>query len=197
MSVRAEISIRSQIAGRTIVQSVIRDDGQGGVSLFAVPAGLAGTLTTRTDGNTGIITLAEGHGITTSDLVSVFWPGGSRYNMTVTSTTTTTISVDVGEGANFPTVSSAVVVSKQLEYPISIIGDNITVLALVSQYRCHLEFLDGSDTSLLRYDLNATEGRSWIADQGITNPLAGDTVAAIRVAGGELVEDQLTLGLLV
>ena len=36
-----------------------------------LPAGKAGTLTDRTDADTGIITVAEGHGITDSDTVDV------------------------------------------------------------------------------------------------------------------------------
>jgi len=197
MTVSAVVTVRTQIAGRTVVQTITRTSNQGGVTLFSMPAGKSGTLNTRTDDNTGIVTVATGHGITTSDLVSVFWEGGSRYNMTVTATTGTTISIDVGSGTNLPVADTALVIAKQLSFPFPLVGNDILALSIKALNRCHVELLDGSSASLARYDMTASEGTDWQSGLGLTNPLAGDTVATIRVANGGTIDDSLEMALLV
>lgn len=67
-----------------------------------------GTLSTRTDGDTGVCTLSSGHLITVSDTVSVWWSGGDRKGMTVTAVNGSLVTVDAGTGDNLPATSSAV-----------------------------------------------------------------------------------------
>ena len=74
----------------------------------------AGTLTTKTDADTGIVTLPTGHGITDSGTVSVSWSGGGRGDMTVTAYDTTTVSVDGGSGDDLPAQDTAVSVHLDL-----------------------------------------------------------------------------------
>ena len=74
----------------------------------------AGTLTTRADDDTGIVTLPTGHGITDSGTVSLSWSGGGRGDMTVTAYDATTVSVDVGDGDNLPAQDTAVSVHLDL-----------------------------------------------------------------------------------
>ena len=80
-------------------------------------AAIAGVLSTRTDNDTGIITVASGHGITAADTVIVTWDAGGtrtyRYNVDVTAVSATTISIDVGAGTNLPIATTAVTVSIQ------------------------------------------------------------------------------------
>lgn len=76
-------------------------------------AAIAGTLTTRTDANTGVVTLPAGHGITTSDLVCVGWEDANgnltcHMLMDVTAAGATTITVDGGTGTDLPALNSAV-----------------------------------------------------------------------------------------
>ncbi len=67
---------------------------------------IASELTTRTDADTGILTVATGHGVTTNDTLDVFWSAGRIHGMTVTGTTSTTISIDGGSGDDLPVVNS-------------------------------------------------------------------------------------------
>lgn len=80
----------------------------------ALSAAIAGTLTTRTDNDTGVVTVASGHGITASDTVIVTWESAgvryNRYNVDVTGVTSTTISIDLGAGTNLPSSSTAVTI---------------------------------------------------------------------------------------
>jgi hypothetical protein len=48
-----------------------------------LPAGKAGTLTTRTNNTDGAATLSAGHGILTADVVDIYWDGGCRYGAIV------------------------------------------------------------------------------------------------------------------
>lgn len=65
-------------------------------------AEIEGTLSTRTDADTGIATVSSGHGVTTNDTVDVFWNAGQVYGMTVTASDSTTISIDGGSGDDLP-----------------------------------------------------------------------------------------------
>ena len=54
-----------------------------GTKEVALPIAKAGTLTTRTEDDTGEATLGAGHGITTGAIVDIYWSGGRRYGVTV------------------------------------------------------------------------------------------------------------------
>lgn len=192
----ARTTITTNVAGKSISSVIERtQEDARGVTIDLV-TGKAGTLSTRTDADTGILTVASGHGITDTDTVAVFWEGGSRYNVDVTATTATTISIDVGSGTDLPVATTAVVVSKQSIHNIAIVGDSLEVFAVGSRQRVSVEFWSASPASLLRYDIPTSEGRHWVKSTDVTNPLAGDTVATVRVANGSTVSATLDIGIL-
>lgn len=192
----ADISIRTRVAGVNIDSMIRRTDELEQAFRATMPAGRAGTLTTRTDDNTGIITVASGHGITDTDTVAIFWVGGSRYDVDVTATTATTISIDLGAGANLPLATTAVVVAKESVHTLPIVGDDIAVIGIGCDNRASINFRDSGDASLLRYDMATGEGRLWVAGQDVTNPLATDTVATIVIANGGTMAAELRIGAL-
>ncbi len=68
-----------------------------------------GYLSTRTDDNTGIVTLnGGGDGITDSATMDVLWDGGSRIGMTILNVSGGAISLDEGTGDNLPTLLDTV-----------------------------------------------------------------------------------------
>ena len=75
------ISKTIAIAGINVAAQAQRTDNGQIAQEVTLPAGKAGSLTTRTDDDTGVATLTPGHGITTSDTVDVYWAGGVRYGM--------------------------------------------------------------------------------------------------------------------
>ena len=80
-------------------------------------AGKSGTLTTRTDSDTGVIT-SNSHGLTTADKVDVGWVDGDSLNqararMDITSYDTNTITVDGGTGTVLPAQDTSVVVDRK------------------------------------------------------------------------------------
>lgn len=110
----------------TITKSVVID-GHGGTmtrtgtsysvaeriagSGVTVPIAYAGTLTTRTDNDTGVITTTNTPAIITGDRVDVYWSGGQRRGMAAT-VSGSAVTVDAGSGTNLPTASTVISVVK-------------------------------------------------------------------------------------
>jgi len=197
MAGTANISIRTRVAGVSVEATIRRTDELEQIFRHTMTAGKTGTLSTRTDDNTGVVTVSSGHGITDSDTVAVFWDGGSRYGVDVTATTSTTISIDLGSGTNLPIATTAVVIAKESSHTLAIVGDDIAVMAVACDNRASVDFRDSGSSSLLRYDMASKEGRLWVSSLDITNPLASDTVASIVLANGGLTDSELLIGLLV
>lgn len=196
MSTTAVTTVNTVIAGITLQSTITRTQEAAERVSLDVAAGLAGTLTTRTDADTGVFTVETGHGITTSDTVSVFFADGTAYNGDVTAVTATTITVDFADGADLPVVSTAVVVSKQVSFAVPIIGNSLRAMVIKSTNRCLVDFRSSAPATLLTYLIAAAEGRHWFSDMDVTNPLAGDTVATVHVANGDVTANTIEIGLL-
>ncbi len=69
---------------------------------------IEGTLSTRTDDDTGIVTIASGHGVTTNDTIDVLWAAGKIYGMTVSASDSTTVTLDGGDGDALPVANASV-----------------------------------------------------------------------------------------
>lgn len=179
------------IGGVNIQASINRTGDHPNAYEVALPAGIAGTLTTRTDADTGVITVESGHGVTTSDTVVVFFTGGAQYSCTVSATTSTTISIDAGSGDDLPSVSSAVVVTPQVTINTAIDGDAIVILQtmlaqtdLTSTAAGHLQFLDSGDAEIAAIDLVSNTPRTYDITGGDTNPFTGNPITYCLAANG-------------
>lgn len=197
MSGSSLTTIRTIIAGESFNSSVSRSNELESVFKPSIPAAITATLSTRTDNDTGILTVATGHGITTSDKLSLFWNGGYKNNVTVTATTSTTISIDLGTGDNLPVLNASLNVGKEEEHTLTIDGDLLTVLAIDSANRSTIHFRDSDDDSLLVYSIQANEGPIWVEGMGQVNPLADADVANVVVANGGLTPLILKVGMLI
>lgn len=166
----------------------------------SLPAGKAGTLTTRTDESEGVATLAAEHGITVDDFVDVYWDGGMRYNMDVSAVDGTAVSIGgvggEGTGDVLPSQDTALVVTPRVEIDVDFDGDLMQMIAVVCTKRGHVEFLEDDDTTIKGQELTANEAWQWIADQGVTNPLTGDPVGKIQATCGEAKAATLKTGVL-
>lgn len=188
-SVNSTINVSG--GGITIQQSALRTtDGQDGREI-ALAAGKAGTLTTRTDANTGVVTVGSGHGITTANTVDLYWAGGLRYGVTVTGTTSTTISLDVGAGDDLPSTSTAIVICVQTTVNITIDGDNLALAAFNQKYagnsvtsKSHVDFQDDGPATVAEFDLNANTPQTYDVAGGSTNPFSGGVVLTALVSNG-------------
>ncbi len=193
----AQVNTTVQVAGLTIIGNATQN-GEGQIGQDpTLPAGKAGTLTTRTDNDTGGASPASGHGVTISDTVDVYWSGGMRYGMDVTDVNGDLVTIDLGAGDNLPAQDDAVVVTPRVEVDLDFDADKALVTAAGSSGRAHVEFTTEADASVYTYELAANGAWHWVKDQGTTNPLAGNIVGKAQVSCGESAQGcELKIGVL-
>lgn len=180
--------------GITIAQNLPRSADGAGVCNPELPVGKAGTLTTRTDNNTGSITMsAGGHGITTGAKVDVYWNGGVQYDVTVGTVSGTTVPIDLGIGDNLPIATTPVVVSLRTQINLSIDGDALTLLAIKQEYSSnqetadsHVDFQDASSAQVAEIDLDANAPRIFDIAGGGANPFTGNPITKAFASNGSL-----------
>lgn len=194
-------TIQCECGAVSINRQVRRSGDATVVAQIPLPAALAGTLTTRTDDDTGVVTVAAGHGITASDTVDVYWTGGRRYGVDVTAVTSTTISIDIGSGDNLPAASTAVTIVKQVVSNLMLDGD--AALAFAFQFfdppggtaKCRVTFFDalsGGGTAV-GAGIDLTANKPVIVDVagGDTNLLTGAVILSLAASNGGLTPGTL------
>lgn len=152
-----------------------------------IPAAKAGTLTTRTDDNTGVITLTANGGVAiiSTDVVDVYWAGGSRRSMVAT-VAALALSIEGGVGDVLPADETAVTVMTQQEREIRFDGDNLQVLLGTGEAKCTIILTGDDDVEDFSILLpNANQVYDWYTGNGVTNPVAGDTITKCYVTHGD------------
>lgn len=176
----------SGLGGNPISKQITRTGDGGTVVEITVAKGYAGTLTTRTDNETGSLTLGAGHAITTGQVIDLFWSGGSRFAITVGTVSGNTVPIgadDSGTGDNLPTAATAIVASPRVAFNAAIDGDEVGLLAmqLVTTDPSlttagHVSLLDSADDEIAELDLVANIPRVWDVEGGDTNAFTGDPI---------------------
>ena len=183
--------ITVQSAGVSIQKTITRT-GDGLITReVSLPAAKAGTLTTRTDNDTGVVTVASGHGILDTDNVDLYWATGRRYGVDVTAVTATTISIDAGAGDNLPIATTAVTIVKQVTINVAIDGDAAKVIALSMEFVSasitddgHATFKDAAADSIANLDLEANTPQIYDVAGGQSNPFTGDPITVCYASNG-------------
>lgn len=191
------INSNVSLAGISI-QSLITREAAGQISQqVELPAGKAGTLTTRTSDTVGEATLGTGHGIATGDVVDVSWNDGVRYGVTVGTVAGNVVPLtDSGAGDNLPVQGTDLVVSKQITINTDFDGDDAVMFAVHSTKRSHIDFQDSGGASLEAVDLPTNEVWWWAEGTGEVNPLAGNAVDRVKVSNGTIEAATLKIGVL-
>jgi hypothetical protein len=182
--------------GGNIAQSIPRSADAGGIREIELPVGKAGTLTTRTDTNTGTVTMGDvGHGISTGSKVDVYWNGGVQYDATVGTVIGTTVPIDLGVGDDLPSTSTAVIVSRRSQINLDIDGDALAILALKQKYNSntldadsHIDFQDSVGTKIAQFDLEANGPQVWDIAGGSANPFTGNPITKAFASNGSTTE---------
>lgn len=156
-------------------------------------AGQSGTLSTRTDNDTGIVSI-DSHGILDTDTVDVGWVDVNsmnqhRANMAVLSVTADTLTVDGGSGTNFPVQDYAVVVGKRTSVGFSATGSAVKAISLLSTpatagegSRAMVDFVTSLDATIKACDLEDDEPFTWVDNSPIDNPVTSGTIDAIEMS---------------
>ena len=181
------LTLNTTIGGKGIA-GVILVEGNGEPSYEAtLAAGKAGTLTTRTDNDTGVATLGTGHGIITGDKVDVYWSTGIRRGMDAT-VATNAVTIDGGAGDNLPSGATALVVCKQTVLDVDITGTTIAACMASAQRRGSIAIQKNDATVIKNLDLglSGNDGEAFLVyapNLGMTNPFSVD-VGKIVISNG-------------
>jgi hypothetical protein len=178
---------KSATVGGLAFASVVTIDGVAAIPVSTeLAAAKTGTLTTRTDDNTGELTLASGHGVTTGQRIDVYWAAGKRYGMTVGTVASLVVPVDGGAGDNLPIATTAITAQVPTEIPFSVVGNDLQALAAYATRRSMVTLADGSSNHL-NVELvpdDPDQIYTWTEDDGTTNPVAGDTLTKTFLSNG-------------
>ncbi len=172
-------------------QAVLRT-GSGSIAYDeTLSAAKTGTLTTRTDDNTGTLTMDSGHGITTGQIVDIYWSGGVQRKVTVGTVATNSVPIDLGVGDVLPIATTAVTVCVRVNVNTAIDGDNAKIIAIVLETTTktlrtagHVSFYDAADDEIAEIDLVANVPQVWDIEGGSANPFTGDVITYARVSNG-------------
>jgi len=193
------ISVSGSIGGINVGGRIDRtgDVVQGANPQTPLPAAKSGTLSTRTSDTAGILTLGSGHGLTTANVVAVFWSGGKRYGCTITAYDSTTITIGSGAGNVLPLQTTVMTVGDQVTVPsLAFDGDDLVMFLLSCDQRACVDFLDVGGASVGCKEVAAGEIYQWAVDQGATLPITGNAVAAVKAYPGGTTTATLTIAAL-
>lgn len=166
-------------------------------SQLTVAAATPGTLTTRTDADTGIITLTGGHGLS-SGTGDVFWNDvttgikGSRRGMTWT-VAVNALTVDGGTGDDLPATSTVMGVMVPVSEVMVVVGNNAKWSEVYAQFPAltsgdaYVAFLTSGPADIAVYQLSGdVTSDGWLgATIGLTNPFASVSTATVTYSHGE------------
>lgn len=154
----------------------------------SVPAAKVGQLTTRTDADTGTLTMSASHGITTGARLDVYWTGGSRRGMTVGTVSGNSVPIDGGSGDNLPTNLTAITAAVPVEEDLVVTGDNVAAIALYSDQAGTIVLAESDDGEALGKTVGSTTnaGKSWIwtPSRDATNPVASADITKAFLSHG-------------
>lgn len=162
----------------------------------AIAAAKAGQLTTRTDNDTGTLTMAGGHGITTGARLDVYWTNtdgtvGRHYGMTVGTVATNSVPIDGGAGDNLPALNAAITAMVPTAETITVTGDNAVAVAADSDTPATVIFAQSGGTTIKVVRLDGDAAYFWRDDSvdatplGAANPLAGGAVGKVYMSHGD------------
>lgn len=192
---QANIRVQTSVAGVSVQSEIIRQDEIQQSIEVELAAGIAGELTTRTSDTAGVFTVGSGHGVTTSNKISVFWDGGACYNCTVSATGATSITINAATGDVLPAAETDVIIGVEATHLFSLDGDTLKVLAVSCPNRSIIQIKETTSVELA-YVMAAGEGRLWISEHDVTNPIVGDAIDNIVVSNGQTTAAVLLVGAL-
>ena len=179
----------------TVPISVQADNAKG----FSpqVSAAKTGTLTTRTDDDTGTLTMEASHGITTGAIIDIYWDGGALHGVTVGTVSGNSVPFDIGDGSGdaLPVATTAITAAVPHEESHVVAGDDVVAIIIDSPaYRTTVSFVNSSHAELWAVVLEANGGGFvWTSEIGVDNPLDSAAVAYVRISIDTAAIDPVTV----
>lgn len=149
-------------------------------------AAKVGALTTRTDNDTGVLTMAAGHEITTGARLDVYWGTGKRIGMVVGTVATNDVDIDGGAGDNLPADETAITAMvPQLETFAVTAADMDALFVGCGAAQATAAFRESDTTPVVTVSPAGASGASvWESTGGATTPFGAD-VADVYLSHGD------------
>lgn len=162
----------------------------------SVPAANAGTLTTRTDAVSGVITTTATHNVEAGDIIDIYHASGVTTGATVDAVHVANKTIDfsvadaAGSGTGawsiaLPAQDAAVTVMTKVEVELDVDMDTASVISVQSAKRGVFELSTNAAASGTPYDwcvlVEDADSKLWHEDECDPNPLVGDTVTKVYV----------------
>lgn len=169
----------------------IREDitADVGISLdVTLEPAKSGTLTTRTDSDTGTLTMDSGHGIATGQRLDLYWALGSRLGMTVGTVSTNSVPIDGGQGDALPNNNSAITAMVPNFESVTVDGDEIVGFVFDgTTQKAGVAITQADNTAIfeIRFQAYDSAGYSFFVGENGTNPLGGVTVGKVFMSHGD------------
>jgi hypothetical protein len=185
------VTIAQSVSGSVTIQTppIIRTSSAPIGLEEPLSAAKSGTLTTRTDNNTGELTMSGGHGITTGQIIDIYWTGGVQRSVTVGTVATNAVPIDSGIGDNLPADETPITAVVQQPINCAIDGDNTKAIAVVLTTTTpslrtagNVQFLDAAADVIAEIDLVTNVPQVWDIEGGSANPFAGDPITNLKAS---------------
>jgi hypothetical protein len=198
MSVRQALINRSiSVNGQTFTEGVEVDYDNSVDSVVDLEAAKEGSITVRTDANTGTLVLAADHGVITADKICIFWDDdedtlaekGARSNVTVGTVAGTTVPIDLGDGDDLPPVGTPVRVMVLHSETYNVTDPEIDPVFIVGTCttRGFIIFAQTDGTPIVTAEIDGENGGSyvWTEESGAASPFGTSDVAKVLTAHGD------------
>lgn len=166
--------------------------GNNGVAFdFVIPGAKVGELTTRTDNNTGVLTMAAGHGFTTDypgdpTRLMVFWTnaGVTEWRwMFINEVDGNDVTVDGGEGYNLPTVNTAITAMVEVRKKLAVPANALQAFAYQANAQTFVTgFAIGATEMLFNALVDSNRIFEWQKGNGRTNPVSTSSFGTVLVS---------------
>lgn len=178
--------------GMSIQTPSVTRSNSGPIALEdTLAAAKTGTLTTRSDANTGTLTMSASHGIVDGDIIDIYWAGGVQYGVTVGTVSVNSVPIDLGIGDDLPIATTAITAVVQSSINLAIDGDNADFIAIVLETTTstlntagHIQFLDASEGEVAAISLVSNVPQVVDIAGGATNIFTGNPITHLKVSQG-------------
>ncbi len=197
MSVSASINKTTSVGGETFNQASAPSADAVIAHNVSVLPGDEGELTTRTDGNTGVITVDDsGHSFVQNDRVDVYWNGNCRRGMSVLSVSGALVTLDGGGGSNLPDQGSDITIVEPVALDLSVLGTLVKAILLQTAKLGQFVFCATGPTEHFQKELGEGKMWDWEDGNGTVNPITGDQIDIVYLSHGDTAAVIMKVGVL-
>lgn len=159
-----------------------------------VPVAWGGTLSTRTDNDTGTLTMDDaGHLISTGDLVDLYWDGGTRRRVVVGTVSGTSVpfgAVTAGAGDNLPVATTAIVMCEVVKRQMPATIADIQGIAMKCDFESQFHFMEDATTEAWNKHIDPSQAgletsAAWYGSMGAT-PITGTVLIEVWMSHADV-----------